>query len=516
MKIIAWIAIAAFVSSSCIAEAAGKAQHVVILVWDGMRPDFVDEKTTPTLSKLAREGVTFKKHHSVYPSSTEVNGAALATGVYPNRSGIMANREYRPKLNPLKPIDTQDLSALRKNDELSGGRHVAVPTLAEIVQSAGHRTVVAGTKPVVLLQDRAKDRKSAAERDSVTLFAGSTLPAEAQDPIVSALAPFPTEIQLPGTAKNAWTTKSLVEELWKNGVPKLSVLWLSDPDFSQHQTGPGSEISLQALRNSDDNLASVLKALDAQGIRAKTDVLVVSDHGFSTIERSVDVAKRLAEAGFAAVREFKEPAQPGQIMVVGNGGSVLFYVTGHNRDITGKLVEFLQTSDFAGAIFTREAMPGTFTLSQVHIDTPDAPDVVVSMRWSDGSSKTGARGLIVADGGSKPGQGTHATFGRADIHNTLIAAGPDFRRGMVNELPSANIDLAPTILAILGIKPLQPMDGRILREAFAGTEPGPTKPVARRIEATNGTWHQYLQITQLGTSIYFDEAGTDSTSSSVK
>src|SRR6476619_1114046 len=63
-------------------EAAPGERHVVVLVWDGMRPDFVSERNTPTLWKLAQEGVTFAHHHSVYVSATNVNGAAIATGVY--------------------------------------------------------------------------------------------------------------------------------------------------------------------------------------------------------------------------------------------------------------------------------------------------------------------------------------------------------------------------------------------------------------------------------------------------
>jgi hypothetical protein len=35
--------------------------------WDGMRPDFVSEKTTPNLWKLSQEGVTFTRHHPCLP-----------------------------------------------------------------------------------------------------------------------------------------------------------------------------------------------------------------------------------------------------------------------------------------------------------------------------------------------------------------------------------------------------------------------------------------------------------------
>src|SRR4051794_33929210 len=71
--------------------AAGKAKHVVVLVWDGMRPDFINAENTPALLRLAQRGVTFKNHHPVYLSSTEVNGTALATGMYPGKSGIIGN-----------------------------------------------------------------------------------------------------------------------------------------------------------------------------------------------------------------------------------------------------------------------------------------------------------------------------------------------------------------------------------------------------------------------------------------
>ena len=74
-------------------------RHVVVVVWDGMRPDFVSEANTPALWKLAQEGVTFQRHHSVYLTATNVNGTVMATGVFPGRNGIIANREFRPSID---------------------------------------------------------------------------------------------------------------------------------------------------------------------------------------------------------------------------------------------------------------------------------------------------------------------------------------------------------------------------------------------------------------------------------
>ena len=80
----------------------------------------------------------------------------------------------------------------------------------------------------------------------------------------------------------------------------------------------------------DQALARVLAALDQKGLGQDTDVIVVSDHGFSTIEQDVDVAKTLNGLGFHAYRALPQAkARQGDVMVIGNGGSVFLYVTGH-------------------------------------------------------------------------------------------------------------------------------------------------------------------------------------------
>src|ERR671925_896340 len=94
-----WIVCALAWERAAAGETARPKRHIVIVVWDGMRPDFVSEETTPTLWKLAREGVVFRNHHAAYPSATQVNGTALVTGVYPGRSGVIANYAYRPEVD---------------------------------------------------------------------------------------------------------------------------------------------------------------------------------------------------------------------------------------------------------------------------------------------------------------------------------------------------------------------------------------------------------------------------------
>jgi len=198
-------------------------------------------------------------------------------------------------------------------------------------------------------------------------------------------------------------------------------------------------------------------------------------------------------------------------MLAGNGGSVLFYVTGHDETVTRRLVEFLQQSDFAGVIFTKESMEGTFGLDQATIQSPHGPDVEMAFRWNDSKNQFGIPGMIDADWQRKAGEGTHVTLSRFDMHNMLIAAGSDFRGGEVDGLPTGNTDLAPTILRILGIKPPQKMDGRILSEAMVNGDPvtAGLKPETKTTEAIKdlptGTWRQSLKISRVGSTVYLDE-----------
>lgn len=492
------------------ALAAGQANHVIIIAWDGLRPDMVNAADTPTLEKLRQGGTFFSRHHAVYPSSTEVNGTALATGMYPANSGIVGNREYRPKLHAAEPVATESLQAIRKGDESTGGKYLATPTMYELVQAAGFPTVIAGTKPVAVIPDRSPDRSAGAAAKSRNVFEGKTLPETLSPKLEESFGKFPEKPTFPDIPQNTWTVDVLLKELWKEEVPKLTLLWLSDPDYTQHHFQPGSPEALASLRENDKLLARLLDTLGEKGIRDDTDILLVSDHGFSTIDRPVDTARLLSEAGFRASRKFTHPPTPGEILVVGNGGSDFFYVIGHDKETIRRLVDFLQRGDFCGVIFSSAGLPGTFDLAAAHINSPESPDIVASLRWSPSPNASGVDGLLVADTGTVPrtGQGMHGSLSRYDMRNTLIANGPDFRPGYIDKMPTGNIDVAPTVLWILGVTPPHKMDGRILGEALRNPPFPAPEPREKILSSENGDWRQYLKTRSVGETEYLDEGNT--------
>jgi arylsulfatase A-like enzyme len=487
--------------------AKGSASHVVVVVWDGMRPDFVRQQNCPTLFQLARQGVFFKNHHPVYISTTEVNGTALATGMYPEESGIIGNKEFRPAIDARKQVHTETLATVRAGDKFANLHYLAYPTIEELLHLDGKKTVIAGAKPVVFLHDRSERDK---QSENIVLYAGSTLPGAQAEELSRSLGQFPAEDVI-GIARDRWTTKALVDKLWAKDVPAFSLLWMSEPDFSQHETGPGSPESLKAIKSSDDNLGLVLRTLEKKGIREKTDVIVVSDHAFSTIAQNVDVASVLKAHGFNAFREFPTGEIPDDaIMVIGNGGSVFLYLHHRDQKLVARIAHFLQTQAFAGVLFCREPVDGTFRLGDAKINSADAPDIVLSLHWTDEMNGAGVQGLIGSDYYEYgPPQGMHGSLSPSDMHNTCIAQGPDFRKGVQDYLPTGNIDIAPTIAWILGVEPKHRFSGRVMKEALAQAGPMITSFEPRHLEASYRagalTWKQYLNYSEVNGVAYFDE-----------
>ena len=488
-------------------EARPGERHVVVVVWDGMRPDFVSETNTPALWKLAQGGVTFKHHHSVYITATNVNGTAMATGVFPNRNGIIANREFRPAIDPRNVFENADWDIIKKADELSGGKYITAPTVAELLRAAGRKTAVAGTKSVAFLHDRHAEWTNGSLKNSVK-FAAAPMPAALREATVRLLGPLLTEPNNTSEERNRYATRALTEVMWRDELPAFSLLWLSDPDMTEHDSAPGSEACIAAVRSSDRNLALVLEALEKKKARESTDVFVVSDHGFSTVERAIDFTAELRKAGFDATSAFRETPKRGQVITAGNAGTILFYVIEHDREVVTRLVEWLQRSDFAGVIFARETFEGTFPLEFARANTPDAPDLMVALRWNKNANPFGVPGQIMADNARPAGKGTHATLSEFDVHNTLIAAGPDLREGSAVNLPSSNLDLAPTILRLLGVESPQKFDGRVLLEAME-EKAERTEVLSKTMRATRkfpgGEWQQHLRISLVGETIYIDE-----------
>mgnify|MGYP003693627891 CR=1 FL=1 len=81
----------------------------------------------------------------------------------------------------------------------------------------------------------------------------------------------------------------------------------------------------------------------------------------------------------------------------------------------------------------------------------------------------------------------HGTSSPYDIHNTLIAAGRTFASARASEVPTSNVDLAPTLLRLLGLPVPQTMTGRVIEEGLkSGSLPSSIAVTARNSHRQRG------------------------------
>jgi hypothetical protein len=164
------------------------------------------------------------------------------------------------------------------------------------------------------------------------------------------------------------------------------------------------------------------------------------------------------------------------------------------------IVAALQRRPEVGAIFTRAAVnggregiaPGTLSFDLARWNHPRSGDILVSANWTDTANSAGFAGTTTQSGVA--GHGTSSPY---DIHNTLIAAGPDFRERATSDTPTSNVDIAPTLLRLLGLPAAPSMTGRVIEEGLRNGRPAPA--VTRSTETVKTPDSRYVLAARIST-----------------
>jgi arylsulfatase A-like enzyme len=463
------------------------------MVWDGLRPDFVTEQYTPNLYRLAAAGVRFTESHAVFPTVTRANSSSIATGCLPARHGMPSNQFHAPHLVPGGAFNAGDHTHLETLRAERGGRVLLCPALAEYVAKAGGRTVVVSTgSPGSALLQHPEVRACGDMLLHPAIQIGLEL-----DQVEARLGPMPGKT-LPNTNQNAWFTRAITKLILPKLAPDLIHFWHTDPDGTQHAYGLGHPLALRALKDADDNLGTVLDALDRLGLRQETAVIVASDHGFSTFAGTVDLVAELARSGIDA-------GPGGDVVIAGE----LVYVQSSDPERVATVAQAMQRIPGVGPLFTgargAPLVPGTIALAAIGADGPFAPDILFSRDWSDDTNAHGHAGTAWSTSPNGRYTASHGTCSPWDVRNTLIAAGPGFKRGVVSDVPAGNIDIAPTVLHLLGLRPEAEFDGRMLTEALdVGPDPASVPVTREQIVTETESVRQTIQFSTVGATRYLD------------
>ena len=438
----------------------------LVIVVDGLRPDSITPAVMPRLARLGQRGTMFSAHHSIVPTVTRVNAASMVTGVYPEGHGLLGNTIYVPAADAARSLDTGARENLEKVASATS-RLLTAPTLGELLARAGRTllTVGSGSSGAVFMLDTTGS--------GVAVHQEFVRPPAIASRIADALGPPP-----PHATPNAALNRRAVDAYLMLGTgadrPDVTLMWLSDPDTTAHAKGIGTPTTVEALTLVDAEIGRIEDALQARGLLDRTNLIVVSDHGFSTYTNTLKLD--------ALVAPFAHPGADGSRDIVVAEGAI--YLRGSPDPArVSAIVAALQKNPAVGAIFTRPgprggaegAVPGTLSYDVVRWNHPRSGDILVSPNWSDVRNEAGFAGASTQYGVA--GHGASSPF---DVHATLIAAGPDIREHAVSGAPTGNVDLTPTLLRLAGLQPLEAMTGRVIEEALRTGPP----PASIRVEQT--------------------------------
>jgi predicted AlkP superfamily pyrophosphatase or phosphodiesterase len=498
-------------------------RFVIVFVVDGLRPDAITPEDTPTLFRLRTEGADFPNSHAVFPTVTRVNAAALSTGTQPGANGILGNQMFAKVIDAGRAFDTGNYRHLVKLDEATGGRLLQTPTLAERLQAVG--LLLAGvssgsTGSAFLLNPKSPSGTGVLVNGYLDPGKTVAYPPEVSETILAKFGPAP--VKEAGAARYdssvTWTQRVLREHVLPELAPTVVINWLTEPDHSQHHVGVGSPAARQALAHDDHEIGRVLATIDDLGLTASTDVFVVSDHGFSTNTAGVDVARALIAAGL------KESPESADVILASSGQAVALYVEGHAGERIARIARFVRSQEWGGVVFVdgapgdpRGAVEGTFSLDLIHAANRErGPDLLFTFPWSSGPNAFGVPGSDMANvsGGATLYASDHGSMSPWNVRNTLLAWGVDFKKRTAVRAPAGNVDVAPTILALLGVDggdwdnaAAHGLDGRVLAEALEGGIDPEQVAVDTRVHTVEfGSYRAAVQVSEVDGHRYVDKS----------
>jgi len=375
------------------AEAAAP-QRVLLIGLDGFRPEMLGWHA-PNLAALAARGVKAEAMIPVMPSVTFVNFYSIATGLYPQHHGMVANNPYDAGAKEFFQPATGP-----KEERWWQGEPIWITA-----EKQGLRT-------------------------AIMFWLGSEVPHDGIRP----------QVWTPYQHEKPYQERIDEVLAWYDvpdaGRPRFAAVYFDRVDTVTHFTGPDSDEAKAAVTEVDAYVGQLIAGLAARGL-GDTTIIVVSDHGmaYTPPEQVLDVGEFI-DLDQLVVTQFVGPyggsGHP-SLQIYGEGPALedahdgLSAASGHIR------------------VYRRGAMPEHY-----HLDHPTrGPDLfaVADPGWLMRSADVG--------GWRPPIPGNHG-YDNLDpsMAATFVAAGPVFPEGEV-AAPFENVNVYSLIACALGVTPVQ-------------------------------------------------------------
>jgi predicted AlkP superfamily pyrophosphatase or phosphodiesterase len=419
-------------------------RHVVVITIDGMPAYLLDDPqaSLPVIRGLASAGVSAAGGmHVSNPSVTWPNHTTLMTGVHPERHGVLFNGVAR-RQGPGLPVR---LSAAEDQGEL-----VRVPLLFDILKRAGQTTAAINwpcTRNSPSIDDNFPDvpdqLRYTTPRLKEELAAGGLL-----DRFAGGGGVVRDEI---------WAEAAC--QVIRRRKPRLLALHLLNLDSTHHRHGPKSPPGYTAAALADAMVGRILGAVEEAGLRDRTAVFVVADHGFSAVTRSLRPNAVLRREGLLKVEG--RGLASARVHVIPEGGIGMVYLTdpgSAEQDRAAVRRLFLGAEGIAAVL-------GPEDFGRYHLprpgDHPGMADLILVAR--DGYAVSGDATGDVLVVPAEVTTGAHGYLSTEPKMNALfVASGAGIVPGARLEAVE-NVDVTPTAARLLGV-PAPGVSGRVLAE----------------------------------------------------
>ncbi|HEX4846758.1 MAG TPA: ectonucleotide pyrophosphatase/phosphodiesterase, partial [Novosphingobium sp.] len=233
------------------AEPGGPDRVVILIAFDGFRPDYLDRGVTPNLSRLARQGITGPMRPA-FPTKTFPNHWTLVTGLVPDRNGIVGNRFE----DPARP---GELFTMASDDPFWWNQ-------AEPIWVAAER---AGIRTATMFWPGSNVAWGGTKPEGYGPPTGGQRPADWQM--------FNQEVS------NTQRVNAVLDWLRRPPAirPRLVTLYFDTVDTAGHRFGPDDPRTTAVIAEADRHMGDLLAGLEELKITA--DLVIVADHGMAAV-----------------------------------------------------------------------------------------------------------------------------------------------------------------------------------------------------------------------------------------
>jgi len=413
------------------------------MICDGLRADMIRPDWTPNLCRLASESRVFSQHRSVYPSTTRTTAASIATGCHPGRHGLQGNCVALDEGQGLVAVSVGP-EGFRERLKKATGRTLHVPTISERLVKHGGAIIYSNVSPGAAYFHDPDGHGYIYHRSGS--FAPGLHKVVGQDHLDVSHDVAGDEVM----------TRRFCHDVLVQRQPAYGLIWLCEPDHTQHVRPLGSADQLAVMAAADANVSRVMDAVKAQQDAGQDILLVVaSDHGHETVERSLPLTDMLIDAGL------KESTTSSDVVIASNGLSAHLYFSEDARSRIADVRDFLTGIEDIARVFTGD------DLKSLGHRTDTALAISIVTRRTDRTNPHGIAGMSIAiadplSADTYEGCGQHGGLGPYEQSPFLMIKGFGFSPGSVCQVESSAVDLAPTSLYHLGIA-ADGMDGRKLQ-----------------------------------------------------